>query len=100
MSEYKCVFEDNLCQLYLGMEDFGLSFHVNFYSEPTPTHMKHYQNLFDIICEGVKEKGFTELFTEVETYDEYRFAESFGFVDQTVIVTDGVTEYQLMKLEL
>jgi hypothetical protein len=99
MAEYKCVYEDELCQLYLGMEEFGLSFHVNFYSDPTPAHMKHYLSLFQTICEGVKEKGFKELFTEVETYEQYTFAQFFGFEDQTLIVTDGTTEYQLMKLD-
>jgi len=98
---YNVVYKDAVCDVMLKVESFGLALHIRYDSKPTKSIIRHTEKIFNELFISLLDKGFKSLYTTVEDYVQYRYAEHFGFVDQGLIVEDeNGNEYQLMKVDL
>ena len=95
------IYKDAICEFYVRVESFGLSLHVRYSRTPCKMIIRHTEKIFDELCISLLDKGFKSLYTTVEDYVQYRYAQHFGFEDQELIVEDdnGI-EYQVMKVDL
>ena len=98
---YSTVYKDAICDVILKIESFGLALHIRYSRKPNKMIIRHTEKIFDDLFISLLDKGFKSLYTTVEDYVQYRYAEHFGFVDQGLIVEDeNGNEYQLMKVDL
>ena len=98
---YNVVYKDAICDVILKIESFGLALHIRYSRKPNRMIIRHTEKIFDALFISLLDKGFKSLYTTVEDYVQYRYAQHFGFEDQELIVEDdnGI-EYQVMKVNL